>query len=148
MPYRHVVTATADDIDQLDHVSNLVYVRWVLEAACAHSTARGWDWPAYAALGAVFVVRRQEIDYLLPVRRGDEVIVETYVEAWKQASCVRRTTLVRGSDVVARAATTWAFVAWRGARPQRIPDDLRAAFAEPEGAPSRDSSGPQPEPSS
>jgi acyl-CoA thioester hydrolase len=126
--FRHLVTARAEDIDQLDHVSNLVYVRWVLEAARAHSAAVGWDWPQYEARGTIFVVRRHEIDYLLPVKVGETVAVDTLVESWRQASCIRKTTLYRDDDVVARAATTWAYVGWRDGRPQRIPDDLRALF--------------------
>lgn len=132
MPYRHLVTATAADIDELGHVSNLVYVRWVLDAALAHSAARGWDWPRYQAAGAVFVVRRHELDYVAQVRAGDAVAVETRVAAWKQASCVRATVLTRGDAVVARAATTWAYVRWSDGRPLRIPDELRAEFAEPD----------------
>jgi acyl-CoA thioester hydrolase len=129
--YRHTVVAAAADIDELDHVSNLVYVRWVLDAARAHSAALGWDYDQYKARGTIFIVRRQEIDYLLPVKLGETVAVDTLVESWKQASCVRRTTLSRIGDgaVVARAATTWAYVGWRDGRPQRIPDDLRALFA-------------------
>jgi acyl-CoA thioester hydrolase len=126
--YRHLATATADDIDQLDHVSNLVYVRWVLDAARAHSAALGWDYARYQARGTIFIVRRHEIDYLLPVRLGETVAVDTLVESWRQASCIRKSTLTRGEDVVARAATTWAYVGLRDGRPQRIPDDLRALF--------------------
>ena len=131
MTYRHLVTATVDDIDQLDHVSNVVYVRWVLDAARAHSTALGWDYDQYQARGTVFIVRRHEIDYLLPVKLGETVAVDTAVESWRQASCIRRTTLTRGDELVARAATTWAYVGWRDGRPQRIPDDLRALFTTP-----------------
>ena len=78
MPQRHAltITAAADDIDELGHVSNLVYLRWVLDAALAHSAAAGWDHAAYRRLGAVFVVRRHEIDYLAPVVAGDEVVVD------------------------------------------------------------------------
>lgn len=129
--YRHTVTAEPADIDQLDHVSNLVYVRWVLDAARAHSAALGWDYDRYRARGAIFIVRRHEIDYLLPVKLGESVAIDTQVESWKQASCVRRSTLTRLGDgaVVARAATTWAYVGWSDGRPQRIHDDLRALFA-------------------
>ena len=35
------ITATAADIDELGHVSNLVYLRWVLDVAMAHSRAVG-----------------------------------------------------------------------------------------------------------
>ena len=43
MPYRHLVEVRPEDIDELGHAGNLVYLRWVLEAALAHSTAVGLD---------------------------------------------------------------------------------------------------------
>jgi acyl-CoA thioester hydrolase len=120
----------ATDIDELDHVSNLVYLRWLLEVAMAHSRACGWDYPEYRALGAVFVVRRHEIDYVAPVVAGQELRAETWVEAWRAASCVRRTELVRVADgqVVCRGATTWAFMSLTTGRPVRIPEEIRGLF--------------------
>jgi acyl-CoA thioester hydrolase len=122
------ITATTADIDELGHVSNLVYLRWVLDVAMAHSRAKGWDHPEYRALGNVFIVRRHELDYLAPVLRGEQVIAETWVASWKAASCVRATEIKRGDQVVLRAATTWAFVSLTSGRPQRIPEELLAAF--------------------
>jgi acyl-CoA thioester hydrolase len=122
------ITAIDADIDELRHVSNLVYLRWVLDVATAHSAALGWGHPEYRALGGVFVVRRHEIDYLAQVTAGQEVIAATWVESWKAASCVRRTEISRGEHVVARAATTWAFVSLASGRPQRIPEQLVALF--------------------
>ncbi len=121
-----------DDIDELDHVSNLVYVRWVLEVARAHSDARGWDHAAYRRLGAIWVVRRHEVDYLQPARRDERVRVTTWVEPWKRVSCVRCTEIV-GDDgrMLARASTTWAFVDLATRRPTAIPDALQQAFVEP-----------------
>ena len=123
------ITATEADIDELDHVSNLVYLRWVLDAATAHSFARGWGHPEYRALGSVFIVRRHELDYLAPVLRGEHVVAETWVESWKAASCVRATEIKRGEQVVLRAATTWAFISLATGRPGRIPQQLVAAFS-------------------
>jgi acyl-CoA thioester hydrolase len=125
------ITPTADDIDELGHVSNLVYLRWVLDVAMAHSRARGYDFEAYRALGAVFVVRRHEIDYVAQVTIGQALLASTWVDSWKLASCVRKTELVRGGQVVARAATTWAMINLASGRPQRIPDALLAAFTTP-----------------
>ena len=126
--FRFPITAEPADIDHLGHVSNLVYLRWVLEAATAHSTARGWDLDAYRKLGNVWVVRRHELDYLGQVTVGQSLVAETWVDSWKQASCVRKTELIRDGQVVARAATTWAFVSLASGRPQRIPEHLLAAF--------------------
>jgi acyl-CoA thioester hydrolase len=126
--FRFPIRATAADIDELGHVSNLVYLRWVLETATAHSAALGWGHAEYRALGAVFVVRRHEIDYLAQVMAGDEIVGETWVDTWKAASCVRRTELFRADKVVARAATTWAFIQTATGRPIRIPEQLRSLF--------------------
>ncbi len=123
------ITATDADIDELDHVSNLVYLRWVLEAATAHSVARGWGHPEYRALGSVFIVRRHELDYLAPVLRGEQVIAETWVSSWRGASCVRATEIKRGDQLVLRAATTWAFISLASGRPVRIPEPLVTAFS-------------------
>ncbi len=117
----------AADIDDLGHVGNLVYVRWVLDAATAHSTALGWDLGAYRRAGGVFVVRRQEVDYLRPAFLGERVRVETWVEALSRVTSVRRTRIVRGAAELARASTTWAFVSLDG-RPIRIPEAVVAAF--------------------
>jgi acyl-CoA thioester hydrolase len=129
---RHQIAATASapDIDELGHVSNLVYVRWVQEVAQAHSAAVGWDHPQYRALGAVFVVRRHEIDYVMPVLLGDEVELCTWIAWWKGVSSERRTAIRRRGDgrIVARAATVWAFVDLATGRPRRIPDAIKAAF--------------------
>ena len=127
--FRFPITAQPADIDELGHVSNLVYVRWVLETAMAHSIAVGWGHAEYLASGTVWVVRRHEIDYVMPVTEGQELVSETWVDVWKGASCIRRTELLRGSVVVARAATTWAFMAISSGKPQRIPDDMKARFS-------------------
>jgi acyl-CoA thioester hydrolase len=126
--FRFPITPIPEDIDLLGHVSNLVYLRWVLEAATAHSVALGWGLAEYQALGHVWVVRRHELDYLGQVTLGQELIAETWVESWRAASCIRRTDLVREGQIVARAATTWAFMSISSGRPQRIPDHLREKF--------------------
>jgi acyl-CoA thioester hydrolase len=123
------IVATAADIDELGHVSNLVYLRWVLEVAMAHTRSVGWDFPQYQALGSVFVVRRHEIDYMSSVRAGEELVAETWIDSWKQASVVRATALRRGDQVVAQAKSLWAFCSIATGRPQRITDELRALFA-------------------
>ena len=131
MSARHTITVTPmpADIDELDHVSNLVYLRWVLDVALSHSAVLGWDHAAYRRLGAVFVVRRHEIDYLSSVVLGDEVLATTWVESWKQVSCIRKTELMRAADrkLVARATTQWAFIDYAG-KPRKIPPELIELF--------------------
>ena len=124
------ITPAADDIDELGHVSNLVYLRWVQDVAMAHTRALGWDYAQYRALGAVFMVRRHEIDYVAQVALGQGLRAETWVDSWRMASCVRKTEILRDDKVVARAATTWAMIGLATGRPQRIPDELVALFTQ------------------
>ncbi len=122
------IQVTAADIDELEHVSNQVYLRWVLDVATGHSAHLGWDTPKYLELGAAFVVRRHELDYLAPVKFGDEIRAETWVPTWRAASCTRMTEVFRADQLVLRAQTTWAFIDLVSQRPIRIPEQLRVLF--------------------
>jgi acyl-CoA thioester hydrolase len=88
----------------------------------------------YSQLGAVFVVRRHEIDYLRPVVRGDALELRTWIDSASAAKCKRATEIVRVGTpelVVARAMTTWGYVELASGRPTRIPDSVRVAFSQP-----------------
>jgi acyl-CoA thioester hydrolase len=129
MPFVHQVEVVEADIDNLGHASNLVYLRWVQEAALAHSTALGFSERAYLARGEVWVVRRHEIEYLRAAVAGDRLRIETRVATMKAANSVRRTEIFRDSELLCRASTDWVYVDLGRGRPLRIPEDLRAAFA-------------------
>ena len=130
MPYRHLVEVRPEDIDELGHAGNLVYLRWVLEAALAHSTAVGLDQAAYLARREVWVVRSHEIRYLRPALAGERLAVETRVASMAAASSIRRTRILRSSDSaeLCLATTDWAFLDLARGRPRRIPDDIRNRF--------------------
>ena len=123
--------APAEDVDELGHVSNVAYIRWIQEVAKAHSRAVGWDHDAYKRLGAVFVVRRHEVDYLAPVYAGERVRLTTWIAGWSAATSERRTRIVRAGDgrELCRASTLWALVSLGSGRPRRVPPEIRAAFA-------------------
>ena len=130
MPYHLRVRVLPADIDELDHANNQVYLRWVQDAALAHSSSLGLGYPEYLARGAAFVVRRHEIDYLRPAVEGDELDVATRVAALGSATSERRTVIRRAGDgaLIARAVTRWAFIDLRRGRPTRIPDDIRDRY--------------------
>lgn len=68
------ITIGTSDIDEHGHVNNVVYLRWVQEAAAAH-----WRAAATASQQAAvswFVVRH-EIDYKHPARLGAAIIART-----------------------------------------------------------------------
>lgn len=142
--YLHHHIVRPDEIDRLGHANNLVYLRWMLDAAIAHSTAVGWDSAAYERLGAVFVVRSHAIEYLRPVLEAEAFVVRTWVASFRRASSVRRYEMIRAIDekVLAKASTEWAFVDLTTRLPTRIPPQVIAAF-ELESAPRTPLSSPE-----
>ena len=64
------------DIDELGHVNNVTYVRWVQDAAVAHWRAAA---PAEDQDKLVWVVLRHEIDYKQSAFPGDHVVARTWV---------------------------------------------------------------------
>jgi acyl-CoA thioester hydrolase len=124
------IVAGPSVIDELAHVSNVAYVGWIQDVAKAHSAAVGWDSPAYFAIGAVFVVRRHEIEYLAQVREGERVILTTWIEKWTAVTSERHTRITKadGGAEVVRAKTLWAMIDFATGRPRRVPKEIRDAF--------------------
>ena len=128
------IEVTASDIDELGHASNVSYVRWVQDAAKSHSAAVGWGYSTYKELGAVFVVKRHELDYQGQCFAGEKLPVATFVESWSAATSVRKTVIYRADtgEVLLKASTIWALVTFDTGRPTRIVRELRRSVR-PEG---------------
>jgi acyl-CoA thioester hydrolase len=126
--HRYVVGS--QDIDELGHASNIAYVRWVQDATVAHSESVGLGIETYKRLGAIFVIRRHEVDYLRPAALGDELEIHTQVTGLTAATALRSTEIIRVSDraVLARAHTVWAYVDVTTGRPMRVSNWVREAF--------------------
>src|ERR1700709_2211394 len=120
-------TATEAEIDELGHVNNAAWVRWIQDIATAHWHAVA---PRERVRAYVGVVPRHEIDYLRALGPGDAVIGRTWVgEAPKGARFDRHVEFI-GDDgkVRVRAKTTWALLAKASGRPLRVPADVAAPF--------------------
>ncbi|MCM2266339.1 MAG: acyl-CoA thioesterase [Elusimicrobiales bacterium] len=127
--YEHKVTP--EEIDGLGHVNNQVYLDWFMQAATRHSEAAGWAIERLLALGEGWVVRRHEIDYLLPVMPGETVKMRTWIETAEKASSERHYEIFRLSDgkKACCGRTMWVWINYKTGRPSRIPEAVVAAFA-------------------
>jgi acyl-CoA thioester hydrolase len=121
-----------DEIDVLGHVNNLVYIKWILSAATAHSDACGWTTERYLKAQAGWVVRSHKIEYFVAARPGDHITIRTWVSGFKKVTSLRRYQIIRTSDdtILAEAETNWAFIGFEHHVPRRIPkeviDDFRS----------------------
>jgi len=127
-PYELSLDVLPEDIDQLNHVNNVVYLRWVQEAAIAHWTAKA---PREAQEALFWVVVRHEIDYKRPALPGDAIIARTWVGPASQRTFERNTEILRAGDrtLLARARTLWCPMDLRTGRPTHVSDEVRAAFS-------------------
>ncbi len=116
------------DIDQFGHVNNLVWLRFTLELATAHSDAAGWDAARYREAGVVWIVHRHEIDYLRPATPGDVLREETWIETMRGARCVRAYRFSLADQTRVEARTTWVLTRTASGRACRILPELLEAF--------------------
>jgi acyl-CoA thioester hydrolase len=126
-PFRLDLEIRKEDIDGLGHVNNVVYVRWIQEAAESH-----WDRLTAGSPpdGVVWVVLRHEIDYRLPVRPYDRVHALTWVAETAGVRSVRHVRILNSdARVVAEARTTWCLVDAATGQPRRITADILALLS-------------------
>jgi acyl-CoA thioester hydrolase len=124
--FEQIFTARAADIDQLGHVNNTVWVRWVQEMATAHWAAAAT--PEQAA-AYIWVVVRHEIDYIGNLKEGEGVAARTWVaDAAKGAKFDRHVEFSKDGRVIVRALTTWAILDRAKLRPVRVPKDVVERF--------------------
>lgn len=123
-------TVSAEDIDDLDHVSNVRFLHWMNQAAKAHSEALGFDVPRYREVGGVFVVRRHEIEYLEPGLAGDELVVATWPSGLRRSVAERRHEVrrLRDGKLLTRGVNLWVFVDLESGKPKRIPQVVVETF--------------------
>ena len=131
-PERFSITTSVApaDIDELGHVNNLVYLRWVQEVAIAHWTTRT---TVEQRAAVTWVVVRHEIDYRRPAMPGDQLILTTWVGVEVRRAFERHTEIVRARDqsLLARARTLWVPVDPKTLKVTEVGADIRTRFSVP-----------------
>lgn len=121
------ITAGPADIDELGHVNNAVWVKWIQEISVGH-------WRAVAAEAHVdiyiWVITRHEIDYRGNVREGETVTAETWLADGPRGARFDRHMRFIGYDgkVKVEAKTTWAMLDRATGRLVRVTAEVIAPF--------------------
>ncbi len=127
--YTRTITASPEDIDELGHVNNAVWVKWIQDVAVGH-------WMAIAPRehddAYIWVVTRHEIDYRGNVSAGETVTAETWVQDPPRGARFDRHMRFTGADgrVKVEAKTTWAIIDRATGRILRVPSEVAASFLE------------------
>ena len=127
-PFELPISIEPADIDELGHVNNVTYLRWVQDVAAAHwkAASRPSD---QAALR--WVVLRHEIDYRQAAYLGDGIIARTWVGTASRLRFERHTELLRASDrsCLAKARTLWCPIDAQTGKPTSVSPEVRAGFS-------------------
>ena len=126
------------DVNQM--VRDACYLRTMQEAAFEASAAAGyWD-DRYQAMRRIWLIRESAVEFVAPLRYGDQVRVRTWVADFRRVRSRRAYELwgsglggyAQGSPgeewLAARATTDWVFLDRDTGRPAVIPDEVIAAF--------------------
>jgi acyl-CoA thioester hydrolase len=120
-------TAAPEDIDELGHVNNAVWVQWMEQVAVAHwrSVADPVYQDAY-----FWVVVRHEIDYLRSVLEGERITARTWAGEKPHGARYDRHIEFIGQDGKqrVRARSWWAIIDKASGRPIRVPAEVVAPF--------------------
>lgn len=122
------IVIAPDDIDELGHVNNVVYLRWAQEMAIAHWAARGTP---EMLRSYVWVVARHEVDYHAPLMLGDEVEARTWVAPSPRGALWGRHIEIGkpgGTKPAAAVFSHWALLDAQTRRVKRVPPEVVARF--------------------
>ncbi|HEX5360589.1 MAG TPA: thioesterase family protein [Fluviicoccus sp.] len=117
--------------DEYRHTNNVAYLQWLEQAAWSHSNALGLDIAAYYRLGVGCVVRKHELEYLLPTHTGDELQVGTWISANDgKLSTTREYQVIRVRDgrTVLTGKTYFITVDMVSGKPKRMPGEFVEAY--------------------
>lgn len=137
--FRHRFFVPPEAEDANGHVNNVLYVQWMQDVAIRHSDSVGGD-EAIRAVGATWVVRAHQIEYLSPAFAGDLIEASTWVSSIERVRSIRQYRFRRERDarLLARGVTEWVFVSALTGRPVAIPEGVRKCFALPTGSEAED----------
>jgi acyl-CoA thioester hydrolase len=128
--FSYQFTVSPDALDENGHVNNVRYVQWMQEAAVRHYGSIGGI-PLTQAIGATWVVRSHNIEYLRPAFAGDRLEVRTWVVNIRRVRSLRRYRFIRLTDgkLLVKGETDWVFVNAKTGVPLAVPEEIIQIFS-------------------
>lgn len=119
--YEKKLIVTSKDIDEYNHVNNVVYVQWMQDASNAHwnQLIKNVPKPDY-----VWFVIRHEVDYKNQAVLGDEITVKTWVGKTEGIKSVRHFEIYKEELLLVKSQTTFCLLDAETKRPRRITKEV------------------------
>ena len=121
------ITVSVDDLDELNHVNNVVYIDWVQDIAKNH-----WNSLVSNEIknNYYWVLLEHQIKYLSPAFLNDRIRLKTYIEKTEGVKSNRVVEIYNldTNKLLVNSVTTWCLVNAKTNKPNRIKDEIRQAF--------------------
>tara|TARA_B100000029_G_scaffold394897_1_gene392584 strand:+ start:336 stop:728 length:393 start_codon:yes stop_codon:yes gene_type:complete len=122
------ITISKNDLDELNHVNNIVYVNWILEIAKTH-----WEKLVSTEILTNYhwVLLEHQIKYLHPALLNDKIIIKTYIENSEKIKSSRIVEIYNKDSAIllVNSRTIWCLMNSKSRKPSRITDEIKEAFS-------------------
>ena len=115
----HIVTK--DEIDDLNHVNNVIYLQWINDISIKH-----WLKLSNNKINEtyIWVAIRHEIDYLKPAFLDDKITIKTWIETLEGVKSIRKVEIYRDKTLLAKSVTTWCLLHAKTHKITRITSEI------------------------
>ena len=124
--------------EEIPHVNNAEYVRWIDRTAELATDAVGLTREMLLEANRMWFVARHEIDYRAESFEDDKLVIATWISDYSRIRATRRTLIHRPTDgkTILDASTSWAYVNLETRKLVRMEQDVidRFPVAAPEDA--------------
>ena len=123
------IIVSKNDLDDLNHVNNVVYIHWVQEIAKNH-------WKSLVSNEIIknyfWVLLEHEIKYLNPAFLNDKIRLKTYIEKTDGVKSSRIVEIYNKdtNKLLVTSKTIWCLINAKTNKPNRITDEIRQAFTQ------------------
>ena len=126
--FRLDFTPTPADIDENNHVNNVVYLRWAQDIGVAHWQSLA---PPEAQATWAWVALRHEIDYRRALLPGETAHGRTWTSGAAEGPRFTRYIRIDAADgaMCAQVQTVWVLIEQATGKPKRVPPWMVEMFA-------------------
>jgi YbgC/YbaW family acyl-CoA thioester hydrolase len=121
-----------DDIDMNNHVHSSRYLDYVL-AARYEQMGRDYrmSMDEFIKIGYGWVIRGVEIEFLRPLKLGDEVLIKTQLHSYNGAQSDVNFQIIKKDTlkISAKGKILYTMVSLESGKPVRIPDEIIKKYA-------------------
>jgi acyl-CoA thioester hydrolase len=121
------IAVSINDLDDLNHVNNVVYIDWIQEIAKNH-------WKSLVSNEIIknyyWVLLEHQIKYLSPALLDDKIRLKTYIEKTEGIKSSRIVEIYNKdtNKLLVTSKTIWCLINAKTNKPNRITDEIREAF--------------------